>query len=112
MSHEPNCPRCYSEYTYVDRDMFVCPECGHEWSENNSEEGTDEKVIHDAFGNILIDGDTITVVKDLKIKGSSSVVKQGTKVKDIRLVDGDHDIDCRVPGIGSMKLKSEFVKKV
>lgn len=107
----PACPECQSEYTYEDRNLFVCPECGHEWSTVTSEsEG--EPAITDAHGNPLADGDTITVIKDLKIKGSSSVVKVGTKVKNIRLVDGDHDIDCKIPGIGAMKLKSEFVKKV
>lgn len=111
MQHEPDCPRCFSEYTYEDRGLFVCPECGHEWSEADSEDDLEEKVIHDANGNILQDGDTVTVIKDLKVKGSSSVVKIGTKVKGIRLVDGDHDIDCKIPGIGQMKLKSEFVKK-
>lgn len=107
----PNCPKCNSEYTYEDGNMLVCPECGHEWSK----EGTapeDEKVIRDANGNVLEDGDTVSVIKDLKVKGSSSVVKVGTKVKNIRLVDGDHDIDCKIDGIGAMKLKSEFVKKV
>jgi protein PhnA len=91
--------------------MLVCPECGHEWSreETTTEE---ERVILDANGNVLNDGDTVSVIKDLKVKGSSSVVKVGTKVKNIRLVDGDHDIDCKIDGIGAMKLKSEFVKKV
>lgn len=113
MSNLPNCPECNSEYTYEDRNLFVCPECGHEWSDNTeSENSEDTKVVRDANGNVLNDGDTITVIKDLKIKGSSSVVKMGTKVKDIRLIDGDHDIDCRIDGIGPMKLKSEFVKKI
>lgn len=113
MSNLPNCPECNSEYTYEDRNLFVCPECGHEWSGNTeSENSEDTKVVRDANGNVLNDGDTITVIKDLKIKGSSSVVKMGTKVKDIRLIDGDHDIDCRIDGIGPMKLKSEFVKKI
>jgi protein PhnA len=92
--------------------MFVCPECGHEWSQETLETESDETAIKDSNGNPLQDGDTITVIKDLKIKGSSQVVKVGTKVKNIRLVDGDHDIDCKIPGIGAMKLKSEFVKKV
>lgn len=113
MSNLPNCPSCQSEYTYEDRNMLVCPECGHEWSANaaasNSE---DDKVIRDSNGNILNDGDTVSVIKDLKVKGSSSVIKIGTKVKNIRLVDGDHDIDCKIDGFGAMKLKSEFVKKI
>lgn len=113
MSDLPNCPECKSKYTYEDRDMYVCPECAHEWLMNASEEETtDEKVIRDSNGNMLNDGDTITVIKDLKVKGSSLVVKVGTKVKNIRLVDGDHDIDCKIDGIGAMKLKSEFVKKL
>jgi protein PhnA len=90
---------------------LICPECAHEWSKDSSDNGDDEKVFKDANGNVLTDGDTVTVIKDLKVKGSSSVVKVGTKVKNIRLVDGDHDIDCKVPGVGAMKLKSEFVKK-
>jgi len=111
MSKLPNCPKCHSEYTYEDGSLIVCPECAHEWTldEVSSEE---EKVIKDANGNILNDGDTVTVIKDLKVKGSSSTLKQGTKVKNIRLVDGDHDIDCKIDGFGAMKLKSEFVKKI
>lgn len=105
----PSCPKCNSEYTYQDGDMMICPECAHEWNEN--ETLVQESVIKDANGNVLSDGDTVTVIKDLKVKGSSSVVKVGTKVKNIRLVEGDHDIDCKIPGIGAMKLKSEFVKK-
>ncbi|UUS58295.1 MULTISPECIES: zinc ribbon domain-containing protein YjdM [unclassified Acinetobacter] len=110
----PNCPQCNSEYTYNDGDLLICPECSHEWREGES--AADEQiVIKDANGNVLTDGDTVTVVKDLKIKGSSSVVKVGTKVKNIRLLadatDG-HDIDCKIDGIGAMKLKSEYVKKV
>lgn len=112
MSSLPKCPQCNSEYTYEDGDMYVCPECAHEWSKDAAAESADEsRVIKDSNGNILQDGDTITVIKDLKVKGSSLVVKVGTKVKNIRLVDGDHDIDCRIDGIGAMKLKSEFVKK-
>ncbi|MFS0673497.1 zinc ribbon domain-containing protein YjdM [Ornithinibacillus sp. 179-J 7C1 HS] len=107
----PNCPKCNSEYTYEDGAMLVCPECSHEWM-LNQEEDSDENVIKDANGNVLQDGDTVTVVKDLKVKGSSSVLKQGTKVKSIRLVDGDHNIDCKIDGFGAMQLKSEFVKKV
>lgn len=113
MSDYPNCPECNSEYSYEDRGLFVCPECAHEWStEPGSENSGAEKVIRDANGNLLQDGDTISVIKDLKVKGSSLVVKVGTRVKNIRLVDGDHDIDCKIPGIGAMKLKSEFVKKI
>ncbi|MFT5420026.1 MAG: protein PhnA [Candidatus Endobugula sp.] len=112
MPNLPHCPQCNSEYTYEDRNMFVCPECAHEWSTDGSGEDSDEKIINDANGNVLQDGDTVSVIKDLKVKGSSSVVKVGTKVKNIRLVDGDHNIDCKIDGIGAMKLKSQFVKKV
>lgn len=113
MSDLPNCPECGSEFTYDDGIQLVCPECGHEWSRDaGTEPAVEEAVVRDANGNPLADGDTVTVIKDLKVKGSSSVVKVGTKVKGIRLVDGDHDIDCRIEGIGAMKLKSEFVKKV
>jgi len=109
----PACPQCNSEYTYEDGQMLVCPECAHEWSANAAASSAeDEKLIKDSVGNTLQDGDTITVIKDLKVKGSSLVVKVGTKVKNIRLVDGDHDIDCKIDGIGAMKLKSEFVRKV
>lgn len=112
MSQFPNCPKCNSEYTYEDGSVFVCPMCAYEWPQAGQEDASsDEKVVKDANGNILQDGDTVTVIKDLKIKGSSAVVKVGTKVKNIRLVDGDHDIDCKIDGIGAMKLKSEFVKK-
>ncbi|SDH28968.1 phosphonoacetate hydrolase [Pseudomonas benzenivorans] len=114
MSTLPPCPKCNSEYTYEDGQMLVCPECAHEWSATAEAEATGEgdKVIKDSVGNVLQDGDTITVIKDLKVKGSSLVVKVGTKVKGIRLCDGDHDIDCKIDGIGAMKLKSEFVRKV
>lgn len=111
MSDLPSCPKCESTYTYEDRDMYVCPECANEWSQN-AEDVEVEAVIKDSNGNALQDGDTVTVIKDLKVKGTSSVVKVGTKVKNIRLVDGDHDIDCKIDGIGPMKLKSQFVKKV
>jgi protein PhnA len=109
----PPCPKCTSEYTYEDGGQFVCPECAYEWNTLiTSEDDVDSaKVVKDSVGNILQDGDMITVIKDLKVKGSSSVVKVGTKVKIIRLVDGDHDIDCKIEGIGAMQLKSEFVKK-
>lgn len=112
MSDLPNCPKCDSEYVYEDGMMYVCPECAEEWPRDEDEVSENDKVIRDANGNLLQNGDTVTVIKDLKVKGSSSVVKVGTKVKNIRLVDGDHDIDCKVGGIGPMKLKSEFVKKV
>lgn len=113
MTKLPNCPKCNSEYTYEDGNLFVCPECAHEWStETTTEDTNDALIVKDANGTLLADGDTITVIKDLKIKGSSSVVKIGTKVKNIRLVEGDHNIDCRIDGIGAMKLKSEFVKKI
>ncbi|WP_050613477.1 zinc ribbon domain-containing protein YjdM [Bacillus testis] len=113
MSALPNCPKCNSEYTYEDGVLLVCPECAHEWSpEAENEQNEEQKVVKDANGNILNDGDAVTVIKDLKVKGSSSVLKQGTKVKSIRLVDGDHDIDCKIDGFGAMKLKSEFVKKI
>lgn len=109
----PPCPQCASEYTYEDGLLLVCPECAHEWSATAADNNRDDAPVYkDSTGNILQDGDTITVIKDLKIKGSSMVVKIGTKVKNIRLVDGDHDIDCKIDGIGAMKLKSEFVKKV
>lgn len=114
MSDLPHCPKCSSEYTYPDGNLFICPECAHEWSQDETAESPDTqaKSVRDSNGNTLIDGDTVTVIKDLKIKGTSSVIKVGTKVKNIRLVEGDHDIDCKVDGIGPMKLKSEFVKKV
>ncbi|MET3319202.1 UNVERIFIED_ORG: protein PhnA [Peribacillus simplex] len=112
MSDFPNCPKCNSEYTYEDGSLFVCPECAHEWTLELETENNDKKIIKDANGNVLNDGDSVTVIKDLKVKGSSSVLKIGTKVKSIRLVDGDHDIDCKIDGFGAMKLKSEFVKKV
>ena len=105
----PPCPECSSVYTYQVDALLTCPECGHEWSATAATD--DAPVVRDRVGNILNDGDDVTVIKDLKVKGSSSVVKVGTKVRNIRLVDGDHDIDCKVPGIGPMGLKSEFVKK-
>ncbi|WP_319203248.1 zinc ribbon domain-containing protein YjdM [uncultured Ilyobacter sp.] len=109
----PNCPKCNSEYTYEDGSVFVCPECAYEWTlEMESESKEDENIIKDSNGTILNDGDSVTVIKDLKVKGSSLVVKIGTKVKNIRLVEGDHDIACKIDGIGSMNLKSEFVKKL
>lgn len=108
----PNCPKCNSEYTYEDGINYICPECAYEWNPNSIEEDDDSLIVKDAYGTTLNDGDSVTVIKDLKIKGSSSVVKIGTKVKNIRLVEGDHNIDCKIDGIGAMKLKSEFVKKL
>ena len=109
----PNCPKCNSAFTYEDGLNFICPECAHEWPKDESGAAPEAvKVVRDAVGNELKDGDTVTVIKDLKVKGSSSVVKVGTKVRNIRLVEGDHDIECKIDGIGAMSLKSEFVKKV
>lgn len=113
MDNLPNCPKCNSEYTYADGSGFVCPECGHEWTLGSSTESSDDQtVVKDANGNVLNDGDTVTIIKDLKVKGSSSSIKIGTKVRNIRLIDGDHNIDCKIDGFGAMQLKSEFVKKV
>lgn len=112
MSNLPACPKCGSVFTYEDGVLFICPECGYEWSNETLVASIEEeRVIKDASGNILKDGDTVTVIKDLKVKGSSLVVKVGTKVKNIRLVEGDHDIDCKIDGVGAMSLKSEFVRK-
>lgn len=112
MADLPNCPACNSSYTYEDGGLFICPECGNEWTlESGAPSDEDVKVFKDANGNVLQDGDTVIVIKDLKVKGTSSVLKMGTKVKGIRLVDGDHDIDCKIDGFGAMKLKTEFVKK-
>jgi protein PhnA len=111
MSELPNCPSCNSEYTCEDGGMFVCPECAHEWTAESKPASDEGLIVKDANGNLLSDGGSVVVIKDLKIKGSSSVVKVGTKVKNICLVEGDHGIDCRIPGIGAMQLKSEFVKK-
>lgn len=112
MSALPPCPKCGSEFTYADGEQYVCPECAHEWPQHATAAPSEEAhVVRDANGTELHDSDTVTVIKDLKVKGSSLVVKVGTKVKNIRLVDGDHDIDCRIDSIGSMGLKSEFVKK-
>jgi protein PhnA len=107
----PPCPQCKSEYTYEDGAMLVCPECAHEWSREGDAAQEAARVWKDAHGNVLQDGDTVVLIKDLKIKGSSSAIKVGTKVKNIRLIDADHDIDCKIDGIGAMSLKSEFVKK-
>jgi len=109
----PRCPQCQSEYTYADGEQYICPECAHEWpiaATDTAEEGA--KLVKDSVGNVLQDGDSVTVIKDLKLKGSSQVIKVGTKVTNIRLVDADHDIDCKIDGIGAMSLKSEFVRKI
>ena len=111
MSSMPKCPNCSSELVYEDGILYVCPECAHEWPKDSGASTEVQSSVRDAHGNVLQDGDSVTVIKDLKVKGSSSVVKVGTKVKNIRLVDGDHNIDCKIDGIGEMKLKSEFVKK-
>ena len=111
MSTLPACPKCQSVYTYEDGMLLICPECGHEWSASTDVNDTEQQ-IRDSAGNLLQDGDTVTVIIYLKVKGSSAVVKIGTKVKNIRLVDGDHDIDCKIDGFGAMSLKSEFVRKV
>jgi protein PhnA len=114
MSSHPPCPQCHSELSYEDGSQLVCPECGHEWTVQAGAEAAEEgkRIYRDAAGNVLQDGDTVTVIKDLKLKGSGGTVKIGTKVKNIRLVDSDHDIDCKIDGFGAMSLKSEFVKKV
>jgi len=114
MSTFPACPKCSSTYTYEDNGLLICPECAHEWHANASAAATAEagRVYRDSAGNILQDGDTVTVIKDLKPKGSSKAIKMGTRVKNIRLVDSGHDIDCKIDGFGAMSLKSEFVKKV
>ncbi|WED44663.1 zinc ribbon domain-containing protein YjdM [Legionella cardiaca] len=113
MQSIPSCPKCNSEYTYEEGSLYICPECAHEWEQGGSEAVNDSALIaKDAHGQILSDGDTVTVIKDLKVKGSSAVIKVGTKIKNIRVVGGDHDIDCKIDGIGPMKLKSEFLKKV
>ncbi|KAF3998273.1 zinc ribbon domain-containing protein YjdM [Glaciimonas immobilis] len=110
----PACPKCNSEFTYEDGILYLCPECGHEWQAHANAESADDttKVYRDSAGNILQDGDTVSLIKDLKLKGSGGTLKMGTKVKNIRLVDSDHDIDCKIDGFGAMSLKSEFVKKV
>jgi len=115
MENIPNCPEYGSEYTYEDGELYVCPECAYEWSKEAAEEekAEAELIVKDAHGNILEEGDTVTVIKDLKVKGSSDGIKVGTKIKGIRLVEGNdgHNIDCKVPGVGAIKLKQEFVKK-
>jgi protein PhnA len=113
MIHLPNCPKCSSEYTYENNGIFICPECAHEWNEEvELENAEDKKIVKDANGNILNDGDSVVLIKDLKVKGSSATIKAGTKVKNIRLVDEDHNIDCKIDGFGKVGLKSEFVKKI
>ncbi|WP_109484129.1 zinc ribbon domain-containing protein YjdM [Paraburkholderia sp. C35] len=113
MSALPRCPQCNSEFTYEDGGVYICPECAHEWSSQSAMQNEPTaKVYRDSAGNVLQDGDTVTVIKDLKLKGSGGVIKMGTKVKNIRLVDSDHDIDCKIDGFGAMSLKSEFVRKV
>ncbi len=107
----PTCPQCQSEFTYEDGANFVCPECAHEWPQHVQVELDSVKIFKDASGNVLQDGDSVTLIKDLKLKGSSSVIKVGTKGKNIRLVEGDHDIDCKIDGFGAMQLKTEFVRK-
>jgi protein PhnA len=107
----PTCPKCQSEFTYEDGANFVCPECAHEWPQHVQVELDSVKIFKDASGNVLQDDDSVTLIKDLKLKGSSSVIKVGTKVKNIRLVEGDHDIDCKIDGFGAMQLKTEFVRK-
>ena len=111
MTDLPPCPACRSTLTYVDGASLVCPECGHEWSTADPAADDSPAVHRDAVGNVLVDGDSVTVIKDLKVKGASGPNKAGTKVRNIRLVDGDHDIDCKVDGFGAMKLKSMYVKK-
>lgn len=109
----PQCPKCNSEYVYKEGALLICPECAYEWTNDLTEKEPDNsRIVKDAHGTMLQDGDTVTVIKDLKVKGSSLVVKVGTKVKNIKLVDGDHDIDCKIEGIGPMKLKSQYVKKI
>lgn len=114
MSSLPACPQCKSELTYEDAEMYVCPECAHEWPRAAAAAvvaAEADAVVRDSNGAVLHDGDTVTVIKDLKVKGASSALKVGTRVKGIRLVEGDHNIDCHIEGFGAMKLKSEFVKK-
>ena len=113
MTESPPCPKCSSTYTYLDRALFACPECGHEWSAEAAPAAATEqvRVVKDANGNVLQDGDTVTVIKDLKVRGATSTLKVGTKVRNIRIVDGDHDIDCKIDGIGAMGLKSIYVRK-
>lgn len=112
MNNLPNCPQCNSEYVYEGGALLVCPECAHEWNPAEVAEVEEGLVTIDANGNKLADGDTVTLIKDLKVKGAPKDLKQGTRVKNIRIVEGDHNIDCKIDGFGAMKLKSEFVKKI
>ena len=112
MNNLPNCPKCNSEYVYEDGALLVCPECAHEWNPAEVADVEEGLVASDANGNKLADGDTVTLIKDLKVKGAPKDLKQGTRVKNIRIVEGDHNIDCKIDGFGAMKLKSEFVKKI
>ena len=107
----PACPNCHADHTWQDGDNLNCPSCGHVWTQAETDSSQDKLVVRDANGNLLADGDSVTVIKDLKVKGSSAPLKIGTKVKGIRLVEGDHNLDCKIDGFGPMKLKSEFVKK-
>ncbi|VNF35252.1 phnA protein [Streptococcus pneumoniae] len=112
MNNLPNCLKCNSEYVYEDGSLLVCPECAHEWNPAEVAEVEEGLVAIDANGNKLTDGDTVTLIKDLKVKGAPKDLKQGTRVKNIRIVEGDHNIDCKIDGFGAMKLKSEFVRKI
>ena len=112
MNNLPNCPKCHSEYVYEDGSLLVCPECAYEWNPAEVAEVEECVVAIYANGNKLPDGDTVTLIKDLKVKGAPKDLKQGTRVKNIRIVEGDHNIDCKIDGFGAMKLKSEFVKKI
>jgi len=111
MSLLPPCPQCKCEYTYEQGDKLVCPECAHEWSVAAAPAVAEARVVRDSNGNVLQDGDSVILIKELKVKGAAAPLKAGTKVKKIRLVEGDHDIDCKIDGYGAMQLKSEFVKK-
>ena len=112
MNNLPNCQKCNSEYVYEDGALLVCPECAHEWNPAEVADVEEGLVAIDSNGNKLADGDTVTLIKDLKVKGAPKDLKQGTRVKNIRIVEGDHNIDCKIDGFGAMKLKSEFVKKI
>jgi len=113
MENLPNCPECGSEYTYEDGSLLICPECAHEWSQESAKEEETEFTVKDSNGATLRSGDDVTIIKDLKVKGSSSVVKVGTKIKNIRLVESadDHNIDCKISGVGAIKITPKFVKK-
>lgn len=113
MEQLPNCPKCGGEYTYEDGSLLICPECAHEWSKDEGSQEEEEFTVKDSNGATLRSGDDVTVIKDLKVKGSSSVVKVGTKIKNIRLVESadDHNIDCKIPGVGAIKITPKYVKK-